>query len=80
MSTDETQRKRDRMIADRVTDEMLTMPVGELTDGQAAVLQHALSGAFRWEIMDRIDQITRRRAFILATEPAVGLGNPEPQT
>lgn len=50
----ERQARIQRMVADRVTDEMLTKPVGQLTDAETAILQAALRGAHAAEIMDRM--------------------------
>jgi hypothetical protein len=50
-----------RMVADRVTDEMLTKSAGSLTDAEAAILSAALQGAYADEIMARIDAIVERR-------------------
>ncbi len=44
-----------RQIADKITDEMLRTPVGELEDWEVALLQAALRGPHGQEIMERID-------------------------
>lgn len=44
-----------RAVANLVTDEMLTTPVGLLTDAQVAILQAALGGPFGHEITARMD-------------------------
>lgn len=49
-----------RMVANRVTDEMLTKPVDELSDGEVAILQAALRGPYADEIMERIDRLRQK--------------------
>ena len=46
-----------RMVANKVTDHMLTTPVGELTDVEVAILQAALRGQFADEIMARMHEL-----------------------
>jgi hypothetical protein len=48
------------MVADRVTDEMLSKPVEEMTEGEVAILEAALTGAYADEIMARIDALNTR--------------------
>ncbi len=62
---DDQDRRRavQRMVADRVTDKMLTTPVYELTDVEVAILQASLRGEFASEIMERIDALNGRCQF-----------------
>lgn len=48
-----------RAVADRVTDDMLTKPTGELTDAEHAILDVALRGMYADEIMARIDALNQ---------------------
>lgn len=43
-----------RMVADKVTDEMLTTPIGDLSAADQAILHAAFSGAFAEEMMQRL--------------------------
>jgi len=57
----ERRRRIQRAVADKVTDEMLTKPTGELTVAEAAILTAALSGMYAGEIMARLDAIIAAR-------------------
>lgn len=46
-----------RMVADRVTDEMLTKPVADLTEAEALILHSALGGPHADEIIARMDAL-----------------------
>jgi hypothetical protein len=48
------------MVADRISDEMLTTPVSELKDWEATLLQAALAGPHGDEIMARIGRLRRK--------------------
>lgn len=50
----ERRRKVQRMVADKVTDAMLTTPVADLSEGEAAMIQAVLNGPFRDELVARI--------------------------
>lgn len=51
-----------RMVAERITDEMLLKPTGELTDAEVALLQAALRGPYADTIMSRIDTLREKGA------------------
>jgi hypothetical protein len=58
LPADDVRRQRvQRAVADKVTDEMLTKPSGQLTEVEAAILMAALSGPHADEIMARIDAL-----------------------
>jgi hypothetical protein len=62
------------MVADKVTDEMLTMPVGLLSDAEAAILAAALRGQFADEIITRIDNLRAADPETPLAEPVTEIG------
>lgn len=61
MSTNDRAMAAQRLVADRVTDKMLTTPVSDLTDGETMLIRAALAGAYKDEIMARIDRLNEAR-------------------
>ena len=57
LAEDDRRQRLQRAVADKVTDEMLTKPSGQLTDAEAAILMAALQGMYADEIMARIDAL-----------------------
>lgn len=60
--SDQTVSKQEmqRSVADKVTDEMLTTPVKDLTYTEVAILTAAMEGPHGQELVERIDNLLDR--------------------
>lgn len=57
MQTKQDKEAVQRMVADMVTDEMLTTPVKDLSNAEVAIMYAAFNGKHGWELIERMDNL-----------------------